>query len=695
MTKKNHRQRNQQQTNDIKTRASVSTIPGSSRDDDRSVEFVLSTQQPVRMYVPEYGEVGEVLLAKGVQLPHNKQVPLLDSHSRYSVDDVLGSVREIRVENGQVVARVFFARNSKAQETYEKVRDGHLTDISVGYSADDSVYVPAEKRKAINGEEFEGPVLVTKKWSLKESSITPIGADSKAKARSEKPENPSANRADNAKGGNTMKTLLALLQQRGLKADASEEETMTFLRGLSHSDQRSILQQAGMTTIPSDEEIRKMITGEIETRVAKRTAEIMDLCRTAGFSIDDAEKYITGKLTVDEIRKEALERLAKSRAPTPAVNVVPQVDEMDKFRAAATDAILLRSNRPVRTPAPGAEDLRGLSVLRLGMEWMRLMGVAGYHRMSNLQIADKLLRLRGEYVIANGTSNFTNILLDAFNKSLQAAFSESPQTWNRWCAVRDVVDFKNINAISLSEAPNLVAINEKGEYTEASFNDRKETYALGTKGLRFTLSRQALVSDDLAAFNRTPLLFGRAAMRYIESAAWGQITANAAMADSYSLFDNTNHRNNPTAAALSSTSLSAAITAMMNQTGFGADSAYIGVVPKFLLVPTDLVWTADIIAGSPNLPEANMPSIPNPAARYRLEVIPSPYLHASSATAWYLLADPNDIPTVELAFLEGTNRSPEAFEKDQVDPDGRVYHVRLDIGADVAAFEGAIKNNGA
>jgi hypothetical protein len=135
---------------------------------------------------------------------------------------------------------------------------------------------------------------------------------------------------------------------------------------------------------------------------------------------------------------------------------------------------------------------------------------------------------------------------------------------------------------------------------------------------------------------------------------------------------------------------------MMNQTGFGADTAYLGVVPKFLLVPTDLAWTADIIAGSPNLPESGLPTgIPNPAARYRLEVIPSPYLHASSATAWYLLADPRDIPTVELAFLMGTNRAPEAFEKDQVDPDGRVYHVRLDIGSDACAHEGALKNNGA
>ena len=134
---------------------------------------------------------------------------------------------------------------------------------------------------------------------------------------------------------------------------------------------------------------------------------------------------------------------------------------------------------------------------------------------------------------------------------------------------------------------------------------------------------------------------------------------------------------------------------MMNQVGLGEDTAYIGLLPKFLAVPTDLWATGQILVG-PTLYESNMPSgQPNPVYKYKMECIPSPYLHANSSAAWYLFSSPMDLPCFEVAFLQGTNRRPELFQKDQVDPDGRVFHVRLDIAAAVIAWQGALKNDGA
>lgn len=652
---------------DTFTRAAAIRGPRTINEESRGFDVIAASDAPVQVYDWESARmVDEILIASGFALPRGrKQVPLQDSHNTMTVAATLGSARNFSAAGDEVHASVEFAADAESNRAFELYKAGHLTDFSVRYSRDKVVMLDEGKKKSINGREYVGPAMLVTRWTIKELSPTPIGADERAVARSEA-------EVEAATSETTMEVEPMTVEKRS-------EETVPASP------------PAAVATPPDVEQIR----AEAIRAEQARAAGIKQACRTAGVP-EIEEDLILGNVSIDQARARIIEELGKRNRPV-GVGVSPittQADEMDKFRAAATDAIMLRANVRIANPAPGATDLRGMSLLRLGEEWMRMNGVQT-SRMTTIQIADKLLRLRGEYLIANGVSQFTHILLDAFNKSLLSAFNEAPQTWSRWCAIRDVADFKNINAISLSEAPNLVAVNEKGEYTEASFNDRKETYALGTKGLRYTLSRQAIISDDMSAFDRIPLLFGRASMRYIESAAWANITANAAMADGYTLFDNTNHRNNPTAAALSSTSLSAAITAFSNQTGFGADSAYIGAIPKLLLVPTDLVWTADIIAGSPNLPEATMPSIPNPAARYRLEVIPSPYLHANSTTAWYLLADPRDIPTVEIAFLQGTNRGPEAFEKDQVDPDGRVYHVRLDIGSDVAAFEGALKNNGA
>ena len=52
--------------------------------------------------------------------------------------------------------------------------------------------------------------------------------------------------------------------------------------------------------------------------------------------------------------------------------------------------------------------------------------------------------------------------------------------------------------------------------------------------------------------------------------------------------------------------IGAGIAAFMNQVGFGTDGAYIGVLPKFLAVPTDLWETGQILVG-PTLYESNMP----------------------------------------------------------------------------------------
>lgn len=163
--------------------------PPSSGADDGGLRWILTTEAPATVFDWErFDLVSEVLLVDGLVLPATKQVPLLDSHSRYSVDDVLGSVTDIRAaEAGGYAAvdgLVRFASDERAQRVLQLVRDGHLTDGSVGYRVDRAVWVPEGEQAAIRGRVFEGPVKVSYEWSLKEFSALPIGADALAKVRS-------------------------------------------------------------------------------------------------------------------------------------------------------------------------------------------------------------------------------------------------------------------------------------------------------------------------------------------------------------------------------------------------------------------------------------------------------------------------------------------------------------------------------
>ncbi|TGU67205.1 peptidase, partial [Mesorhizobium sp. M00.F.Ca.ET.186.01.1.1] len=87
-----------------------------------------------------------------------------------------------------------------------------------------------------------------------------------------------------------------------------------------------------------------------------RVTEITQLCRT--FSMDDAEFIRTGA-TVQAVKDAILQKQISANKPQ-ATSVVVQTEEADKFRAAASDALLMRAGRHVEKPAAGALELRSL-----------------------------------------------------------------------------------------------------------------------------------------------------------------------------------------------------------------------------------------------------------------------------------------------------------------------------------------------
>ncbi len=161
------------------------------KDNEKSKDgylWALTSEMPAVVFDwDRWDFVEEVLLMDGMMVPSIGQVPLLDSHNRNSVDDVLGHVRDfIESTAGQYLARdgkVFFAADEKSQRTEQKVVDRHLLDGSVGYQVQKSVWIPEDTEAAVNGRIFQGPLKVSYSWLLKEFSVTPVGADVLAKVR--------------------------------------------------------------------------------------------------------------------------------------------------------------------------------------------------------------------------------------------------------------------------------------------------------------------------------------------------------------------------------------------------------------------------------------------------------------------------------------------------------------------------------
>lgn len=143
--------------------------------------------------------VNEMLLMDGIIIPDSRQVPLLDSHQRFQLANIKGSVRNLRVEGTDLIGDVYF--DTEAKNEIRLVKEGHLTDLSAGYkiSSDETVEIPPQKEITVNingknrtirNDDMKKRLLARTKWWIKEGSMVAIGADDTAKFRSELQQKP-------------------------------------------------------------------------------------------------------------------------------------------------------------------------------------------------------------------------------------------------------------------------------------------------------------------------------------------------------------------------------------------------------------------------------------------------------------------------------------------------------------------------
>jgi hypothetical protein len=282
-----------------------------------------------------------------------------------------------------------------------------------------------------------------------------------------------------------------------------------------------------------------------------------------------------------------------------------------------------------------------------------------------------------------------NILANVANKSLRDAYLSAPRTFQPWARQGVASDFKTISRTNMSDAPALESVTENGEFKRGAVTDGKETYQLATVGKIIGITRQAIINDDLGAFTRLPALIANAAANYESDTVYGILTANAALSDGTALF-HANHGNlTGTGTALSVTSLGVARALLRKQTT--PQGAVMNLTPKYLIVPAALETIANQFVSQAYI--AAQSSNINPFAG-ALQVVVDARLDASSATAWYLAADFNQVDTVEYAYLEGQN-GVYIETRQGFDVDGMELKARLDFAAKAIDYRGLYKNVGA
>lgn len=656
--------------------------PESLDEATRSVECVLASEAPVVEFdYSRYEYVPTILRMAGCQIPASRKVPLLDTHQRWDTSTVIGSARELRVEGDKLVGRACYSSAPEAEGPYLKMKEGHLTDFSAGfsYARADVTYIAPDTTGVVDGVSYTGPVNVVRKWKIKELSACPIGADEQAKARSATPS------AYSPEGENNMnERLRKYLETRGLSVEATEEEAWRFLETLETRTEPSAAAGAvGTTRTDSAPTVEEQVRAQF---IAEQTrcSEITAICSRANMG-DKAIEYIKSGATADEVRKAAFDHVLANAPVKEGAgfrgSIEMGADERDKFRAAAQDSVIIRcgSMKEIDKAAAGARDLAGFSLRELAREALR---------MSGQPVTGNPLEMVGR---ALTTSDLPSILANVANKFLFDGYNTADETWQEWVATGSATDFKTNTIARASETDDLDQILEAGEYKYGQMSDAKETFKLATYGKLFNISRQTIINDDLGALTDIPFKHGEAWTRTVGDIVYAVLTANAAMGDGTALF-HANHGNLGTAAVPSEATIAEAIKLMKLQKDIGGKRR-LNIRPEFFIAPVALEGASEVFFNSTQFAGANAAATRvNPYAGARFTRVYEARLDDSSATAYYLAGSKGK--TVKVFFLNG-QAGPYLETKQGWSVDGVEFKVRGDAAAKALDWKALVKNAGA
>jgi hypothetical protein len=710
---------------------SIAIMPSADKE---TLSAVIASEYPVERWSEERQEVvREILLVDGMQFRDGKnQLPIVDSHDRGTVRNVLGSIRNIQIVSDEVVGTVMFAHDNDSQNAQRKVLDGHITDFSITADPLEVVEVPRGTVGTFGDRQIQGPADVVTRWQPTDASLVAAGADIRSKVRRS---------YDLVKKGITRAMspeAIAQLVAKGMPSDLTDpEQIMAWVLenlAVNEPDMSAPIESAE-EVMPEDEMIENMYGEEEEVvkakpvaaaarakeegvRVAerKRCKEIKALAEKAGISRTVADSWIDKGVSLNVVRTKVIEHMAANATPSGSSagsDVRVTASGEDKFMAAIQDGILMRCQKSSGVkrsligdkPAQGAEDFSSGRLSRIAEEILRRSGVQT-HRFSTPDIARAVMgnrRILERMGIRRDspyhtTGSFVNLLLNVANKSLLAAYDESPFTWNLWARQGESTDdLKAITRTRFSEAPDLDDIPEGKDYPEAGMSDSKESYAVAKKGKMFSVSWETIINDDLGALSRVPAMFGNAARRTQNKKVYEVLTANATMGDSYSLFSSSHASGDNTsgaAAAPSVTTLNAGFTKMRLQKGLTTE-AVLGLIPRFLIVPIAYEATAlELVNSISYNAQHNNEGVKNlygPTGPRNITVIGEPTLDSNSSTVWYLAADPMQIDTVELTFLAG-EESPQIDTEWDFDTDTYKNKVRQTFGVKAIDWRGLYRN---
>jgi hypothetical protein len=294
----------------------------------------------------------------------------------------------------------------------------------------------------------------------------------------------------------------------------------------------------------------------------------------------------------------------------------------------------------------------------------------------------------GAFREALDSTSFASVLGSSLTRRLVAEYRAAVEydLWRNLATVVPINDFRTQERTRFGGYGDLPTVIEGSPYGPlTSPTDEKATYAPAKRGGTEEITLEMIRNDDVGALRRVPVKLSRAAKRTLAKFVLDFIRTNPAIYDAVALF-HASHANLGSA-ALDAASFAAGRLAMLKQTELSSTDR-LGVGPANIWVPVDLQETAwNLFQRNTNLDKTFVQSL-----------VPAivPVWYWTDANDWVLSANPLDVPTIEVGFLDG-QEEPELFVQDvptlgsMFSNDKLTYKVRHIYGGNVLDYRGLYK----
>ena len=578
----------------------------------------------------------------------NKGLSILDSHNRYGgVGSVLGVTENWRIEDGALIGTARFSKNQEA--VFNDVADGILRHVSLGYR----VHEWNIKAATADGE-IERRTAVD--WEALELSIVPVSFET----------------------ANGMRQLERSGSQKLYNVKISGDTKMP------DNNTRDDIQPEPVQV----ENINTTQTEQAPEDVRKLLPSYMEAARAAGLDSQFAvDAFAQGK-TIDEFRADVIAEMGKRNSPEKIkTHAAPQgrKDEGETLVRSAGEFLAHRAGVKGAELTEGARQFSGMTLLDMARELLQRQGVTT-RGLSSAGIAQRAF---------HSTSDFPLLLENVMNKNLLGAYQESPRTFLPLGRRTTVNDFRAKHTYRMGDAPDLLKLNEHGEYQGGTFSESGETYAIDTFARKIGFTRQMLVNDDMSALDRIPAMFGQAGARLESDLVWGMILSwdfanNVAKAtktsDGVDLFHASHNNLATTGSALSKDGLS--LLRQLGRKQKTLDGKMMNATYDWLAVPSELETVAEDLL----LPSLMAASIAEQPIRTKMGLIVEPRIDVLGGAAYFAFSSLLD--TFEYAYLSGEQEMYTEINH-HTDIDGLEVKVRKDFGCGIVDYRGMAKATGA